>query len=37
MPKYKKVKCGKAEYLIDLEEVIGTGAYGKVKIIFNFI
>ena len=26
MPKYKKVKCGKAEYLIDLEEVIGTGA-----------
>lgn len=29
MPKYKKVKCGKVEYLIDLEEVIGSGAYGK--------
>ena len=32
MPKYKKVKCGKSEYLIDLEEIIGTGAYGKVNL-----
>ena len=36
MPKYKKVKCGKAEYLIDLEEVIGTGAYGKVRNFYNY-
>ena len=35
MPKYKKVKCGKAEYLIDLEEVIGSGAYGKVNSFYK--